>query len=600
MNKIFLIPENNYFLSFAFILLLQQNVVIGQTNIIDSLKKLPDSELSKSSFAYNYSMGLAYYEINRDTSEFYYLKALKKTKSDSLLAETHLALGKVYSYKEPRSVIKANEQNALALNYARKFRNTDLIITCLLQLSTSQNKLGKSNLALTTILEAKELSGVISNPEIEYNISNKLGIAYFNLADYQKAISYFRLASTYAKDENQVGMIHINIASGFNKLNNPDSAIANYKVSLKQFLKINRNIDAAYTGLSQAFLNANQFDSALHYCNKWLALLDKANNRKNLFSVYFQYGKIYQQAGAIAKAENYFLKTIEAYTDERKYDSKIRDAYRYLAEINAKKGNYKVAFGFQKEYQLQNDSIIARINSSELSELLQLHEFEKKEAELILEKKEKERMKWQNRALIFTIISGTLIFIYIIFLLVKKFRRYKLNEELNRREILQNSNSLMQNFDSLSKEYNQKKQDLVSYSLQLIHKKELLMAIGHELRKYQNLSDAEREKSVTNLISAIKASLGNDKDWDNFRNYFESIHQDFFTRLNKQYPKLTTTDNRIAALIILGLDNKQAAAILDVEPDSIKIAKNRLKKKLEINANEDLRTKLNEFTIEPN
>ncbi len=585
---------------FFFTVLLQSNVVIGQKNIVDSLKSLPDSELSKSSFKYNYSLGLAYYDLNRDTSEFYYLQALTKTKSDSLLAETCLSLGKLYFYKEPRSVINANKQNEIALGYARKFRNTDLIINCLLQLSTSQNKLGKSSLALTSILEAKELSNTTSNPEIEYNILNKLGIAYFNLKEYQKAIDYFRTAATYANDENQVGMIYINIASGFNKLNNTDSAIANYKVSLARFLKINRNIDAAYTGLSQAFLNANKFDSALYYCNKWYALLEKSKNKRNHFSVYFQFGKIYQLSGDVAKAENFFLKTIEFYSDERKYDSKIRDAYFYLAEINVKKGDYKLAYAYQKEYQIYSDSISARINSSKLNELLELNEFEKKEIELTLANKENERMKWQNRALIFIIIAGIALVAYIIFVIVRKFKQYKLTEELSKQIILQSTDALKQNFDSLSKEYNQKKQDLVSYSLQLIHKKELLMAIGQELRNYKNLTETERENSITNLISSIKASLGNDKDWDNFRNYFESIHQSFFARLNRQYPKLTTTDNRIAALIILGLDNKQAAAILDVEPDSIKIAKNRLKKKLELNADEDLRTKLNEFTNEPN
>jgi tetratricopeptide (TPR) repeat protein/DNA-binding CsgD family transcriptional regulator len=590
---------NRYLIVLALILL-QQNILLGQHNAIDSLKDVFRNGSSKSKLQAAYSLGRVYSSINRDSSILYYSQALKNTTSDSVKAEIHLAKAKILVEKEPTSFVLANQENEKAVYFARQHKSNEFLAMCLLQLSTSQNRIGKSNLALTSILEAKRLIELNTNSQVEYNVQNKLGIAYFNSEDYETAIRYFKTASSFAQDSNQVGMIHINMAGAFLKLSQTDSAIYHYKISLSHFLKTRRNLDTAYTGLSQAYLSKNQVDSALYYCQKWLNYTENSETQHNQYSVYFQFGKIYQKAGDVFNAEQYFLKTISSFHDDKKHNSKIRDAYALLSEINAAKGNYKKAYDFLKEFQIQNDSILAHTNKTKLNELLELHEFDTSEKELILQTKENEKVKWQNRALILLFAFCIIIGILILLLIRKKLKRYKIQEENTRNLFQQKKEAFELEYSMLSKEFNQKKQDLVSYSLQLINKKELLVAIAQELRNLNSLTESEKEKSITNLISAIRSSLGNDKDWDNFRNYFESIHSDFFLRLNKQYPKLTITDNRIAALTILGLDNKQAAAILDVEPESIKIAKNRLKKKLDLSADDDLRKKLNEFISEPN
>jgi DNA-binding CsgD family transcriptional regulator len=185
-------------------------------------------------------------------------------------------------------------------------------------------------------------------------------------------------------------------------------------------------------------------------------------------------------------------------------------------------------------------------------------------------------------------------------LLLKRYQKRLKSKELEKQDILKNKEALQENFNVLNKEINQKKQDLISYSLQLIHNKELFQSVIQDLKNINQLEKSEQDKKISSIISTIKIALSNQKDWDNFRNYFDSIHQNFFTQLNKKYPNLTSTDHKIAALTILGLDNKQAASILDVEPETVKVSKNRLKKKLSLVAEDDLKRKLNEFVIELN
>jgi DNA-binding CsgD family transcriptional regulator len=52
-------------------------------------------------------------------------------------------------------------------------------------------------------------------------------------------------------------------------------------------------------------------------------------------------------------------------------------------------------------------------------------------------------------------------------------------------------------------------------------------------------------------------------------------------------PDLSVSDYRLAALISLNLNIKKSAAVLNITPDSVKLARHRLRKKLNIDTGED-------------
>ncbi len=73
-----------------------------------------------------------------------------------------------------------------------------------------------------------------------------------------------------------------------------------------------------------------------------------------------------------------------------------------------------------------------------------------------------------------------------------------------------------------------------------------------------------------------------DKDWNNFKLYFENVHREFFIRLNQDFPDLTPNELKLAALIRLNLNIKESALILGISPESVKTARYRLRKKLNL------------------
>lgn len=90
----------------------------------------------------------------------------------------------------------------------------------------------------------------------------------------------------------------------------------------------------------------------------------------------------------------------------------------------------------------------------------------------------------------------------------------------------------------------------------------------------------EQRKQILSLIKLIDQNFVQDKDWDDFRNIFEQVHGDFLEQLQKRSTDLTSADLRLASLIRLNLPSRDISTILGISPDSLRISRYRLRKKL--------------------
>ena len=80
-----------------------------------------------------------------------------------------------------------------------------------------------------------------------------------------------------------------------------------------------------------------------------------------------------------------------------------------------------------------------------------------------------------------------------------------------------------------------------------------------------------------------------------FEIQMDELHQDFFRELKKQFPLLSSNDLRLCAYLKIGLNSKEIAEILNILPSSSYISRSRLRKKLNLQADEDLYSFLNRF-----
>jgi AraC family chitin signaling transcriptional activator len=73
------------------------------------------------------------------------------------------------------------------------------------------------------------------------------------------------------------------------------------------------------------------------------------------------------------------------------------------------------------------------------------------------------------------------------------------------------------------------------------------------------------------------------------------LHQEFFKKLKDNFPILSTHDLRLCAYLKIGMNSKEIAELLNIQPSSVFVSRSRLRKKLNIPVDEDFNTFLNKI-----
>lgn len=142
--------------------------------------------------------------------------------------------------------------------------------------------------------------------------------------------------------------------------------------------------------------------------------------------------------------------------------------------------------------------------------------------------------------------------------------------------------------ENLSEELEQKSKELASFSLQLIQKNQVLTELKSELKGIMRNADSSVNKKFRSLVALIDYSFSIEKEWQRFRQVFDSVHQAFYEKLDERHPSLSPAERKLAALMKLQLSSKEMADVLGISQDSLKTARHRLRKKLELAADTNL------------
>jgi flagellar basal body-associated protein FliL len=210
------------------------------------------------------------------------------------------------------------------------------------------------------------------------------------------------------------------------------------------------------------------------------------------------------------------------------------------------------------------------------------------EANIALLEKEKEKDRQIRLMLIFILViivvsAGLIIRFYI---QKRKSERagFEIEKELNAAK-LEKSRLEKQELDN---QLQYKTKQLTTHALNMMQKNKMLSELLELLTTAIKNADGKLLLSLQDLKLQINRSLNADKDWDLFKLYFEQVNSDFFDKLKKINPKLTVNDLRLSALILLNLNVKETASVLNLAPNSIKSARYKLRKKLNIDADVSL------------
>ena len=140
----------------------------------------------------------------------------------------------------------------------------------------------------------------------------------------------------------------------------------------------------------------------------------------------------------------------------------------------------------------------------------------------------------------------------------------------------------------------------------LAYKRSTLLSMSLNLREREKLDKEVREvllavkktgeltEEIELKIKQLTLTVGNEEHQELYAE-IESLNESFTARLQARFPKLSRDDLRLASLVVLGMSSKEISHVLHIESKSVDMKKYRLKKKLDLGKEEDLKSFLHHF-----
>jgi len=134
------------------------------------------------------------------------------------------------------------------------------------------------------------------------------------------------------------------------------------------------------------------------------------------------------------------------------------------------------------------------------------------------------------------------------------------------------------------------RQQLDLFTQNLVEKTGLIEQLQHQV---ENRVVMEQQQQLISNISDI--TILTEDDWEKFKSLFEKIYPGFFTNLKEKVSDITLAEQRMAALTRLHLTTKQIGSILGISPNSVNKTKQRLRQRLNVDAETNIEDILAKF-----
>jgi DNA-binding response OmpR family regulator len=137
---------------------------------------------------------------------------------------------------------------------------------------------------------------------------------------------------------------------------------------------------------------------------------------------------------------------------------------------------------------------------------------------------------------------------------------------------------------------NLKNREIMTIAMNIIRNNEFNLKVLDQINTLKS-NYSNRSKQLSSDLKELSHEISikiRDESWMQFEAYFKNVNPQFFKHLTSNYPDLTSAELKLAAFLRLNLSTKEIASIIFLSPDSIKTARSRLRKKLNLSPEENI------------
>lgn len=584
---------------YYFLISLFSIICVSQNNTkTDSiLNSLKSSNNLKNNVHLYLDLSIAYQSIDLDSAVYFGKVGYKL--ADSLnynlgIAEISSKLGDIYV--KQNNLDSANTYYTKAINF---YRETDSLF------KYTENTLRSGNIylaqnnylnALKLYQECLKISKENQFSILIPHLYNNIGLLYKEIEDYDDAESNFKNAyELFLENKDEANSVYplYNIASIHSILGRDEEAINENLNLVSYHLKTENWVSLAsvYNSISEIYLKNNDNERAKEYLEMALkAVEDKSDSFNTGPSTYWQ-------SGIYTNAANVYFK-LGQYDNAKKYGKKAMDISEknsYLINIVTSSKIIGDIYDIEKQkdstikyYKIYIDKNIEFRNEDDIKQLTKLKM--QNELDEIIKQNEIDNIlqeaRYKNRELRFIGIAGFSLLLVIILILLY------LNQKNKNVKLKLIEENLVLEKNKLNQDLEYKKKELTSNMMYLMEKNEFITSISKKLIELKPDAKKDNKDLIQQIINEIRQN-SNAKIWEEFEVRFKEVHDKFYKALHKAHPDLTLNEIKICAFLRLNMSTKDISAITHQSVKTINMARFRLRKKLNIDRDDNLIAYLN-------
>lgn len=447
------------------------------------------------------------------------------------------------------------------------------------------NQQGFHKLAITQNLKALSFYEKMRNEPYIASGHNTLGVTHLYAENYKEAINHFKKVAEITRNlgPSEIRFYaesQINTGYAYDQLHMPDSALRFYLNGITSAREANDHIGLAMSegGAGTAYSLLGQHEAALSYhlqAKRGYDTLGIASYSRNQA---LAHAHAMLRAGRIAESKNYMQQILQEYPEITETSKELW--LDYQIDLSKKERNYAKSLSLVAERAAYRDSLTINKKAIAISELEKIYQLEKKEQEIKLLESEQTKDKWRIRSLVLGLLGLAGVATFLLLYLRK---RSKVREQ-SQRLVLMEKELERKRLESMLDE---KDRALTTQSIKYASQQEELQKAIQSLKDINKKPD-DKYNEIGKLIRQMNQSLSADEGWEQMIDAFKSVEPDFIQNLKKEFPKLTSSDLRLATLMRMNLDSKSIAQLVNISPESVKRARNRFRQKINIDPKERL------------
>lgn len=537
------------------------------------------------------------------------LYATEQSKDSVNRAYTYNLLGQIYRRQGEYPRALSSFQKALKLH--QQLKDNFRIAAAYNNMAATYRSQGNYTKGLEYYQKALQQWENDHNEKLVALVANNMGLLYTNLKNYPKAITYLlkslelrqklKLDKGIASTSNHLGL-------AYTQMKEYNAALPYYQKSLEIYRKLDNlhGVGRILHNIGCHYFELKRYDLATEKLKEGLAVRKSLKAKFDIATSQMMLGKLYYAQKQHDKAVAYLQDVLPKFRAMRRLD-KVKATTHILHQAYQAQGNCAKAYETIQLFQATSDSLLNKEKIIKIAQLEKNYQLSKQKDSLLLVQKKAKAMQASEakatRWWVYFLLASTLGALFTIGLLLnrQKIRRHQaaqaiefkelqqqlLAEQLQRKEVEEQILKEQLRADQTTKEgfrthLETKDHELTKQALHLVQKNQLLDEVTVDLKNIIKMTQGIAQDKIKTVVKNIKREASATEVWQNFTHTFEIAHPGFYQRLQQQFPELTEHELKLCALLRLGFDTNELAAILSVTFETVRKARIRLRKKLQL------------------